>query len=82
MKCYNCRYQPTNFLFYSKCYITGDKFKIFKCDNCYTISPRPQPKILDKFYPNNYRKYKFFIKYIREEGSLTGISRTFYNTKK
>jgi SAM-dependent methyltransferase len=63
MKCYNCRYQSTNFLFYSKCYITGDKFKIFKCDNCYTISPRPQPKILDKFYPNNYRKYKFFIKF-------------------
>lgn len=64
MKCYNCKYHPTNFLFYSICYITGDKFKISKCNNCYTISPSPQPKNLNKFYPENYRKYKYFVKYL------------------
>lgn len=64
MKCYNCSHHPTNFLFNSKCYITDDKFKIFKCYNCHTIFPWPQPKILDKFYPKNYRKYKFFLKFL------------------
>lgn len=64
MKCYNCKYNPTNFLFCSICYITGDKFKISECKNCFTISPSPQPKNLNKFYPKNYRKYKYFIKYL------------------
>jgi SAM-dependent methyltransferase len=64
MKCCNCNYHTKKFLFYSKDYITGNKFKIFKCNNCYTVFPSPQPNNLDKFYPENYRKYKYFIKFL------------------
>lgn len=64
MNCYNCNYVTKKFLFYSKDYITEAKFKIFKCNNCYTIFPSPQPNNLDKFYTKNYRKYKYLIKFL------------------
>ena len=58
MKCLNCSSDYTKYLFYSSCYITNKKFKLFECSKCFSLFLSPQPKNLNKFYPKNYRKYK------------------------
>jgi hypothetical protein len=47
-------------------YVTGDRFAIWRCEECGCGQTLPSPADLGKYYPQQYRQYNPLIAWILE----------------
>ena len=45
-------------------YITGEKFSIHRCNNCFVKVTMPYPQSIENYYPKRYRNYNKYVQSI------------------
>ncbi len=80
--CNNCGDKNLKFLYETTDYITTEKFKIHKCNNCDLLFPLDYPEDINKYYPKKYRSYIPIVKKIIDIKSKLYIENVVKNYSK
>ena len=80
--CNNCGDKNLKFLYETTDYITTEKFKIHKCNNCDLLFPLDYPEDINKYYPKKYRSYIPLVKKIIDIKSKLYIENVVKNYSK